>query len=386
MFLGFTYITLIMIIYIIVSEILRMALSILISVYFHLTELLLILIISPIILLIVTFSPSISNNTKIFILCFNVIYSLSLSIIYLLLLQIIPNIELFIIINVIIILISIGMIVRYLPIEIPHYEFKKTPNINNNKKFFFFIIIVVGTSLISGLFLPSLILKTNSNYYINTFFLSILLIAAILSYFLLFNQKNIKEILYKLSENNIDIIILWSSILLLSFSKVRESISNIFALHSTLYKVLTHIIIGSIAFFLMSIMSLYVYVVNTNRNLENMVKWIILAGFLISLLAVYLLIPTIWYISIGLLIFVILLCMYLYIYSCILKNINKKDWNNILGIVLTVYILSSSILYPLIDNVLYAAMIFVFLTIIPLFIYCIIYCHRINKEKAYNKQ
>jgi len=118
----------------------------------------------------------------------------------------------------------------------------------------------------------------------------------------------------------------------------------------------------------MSIMSLYVYVVNTNRNLENMVKWIILTGFLISLLAVYLLIPTIWYISIGLLIFVILLCMYLYIYSCILKNINKKDWNNILGMVSTVYILSSSILYPIIDNVLYAAMIFVFLTIIPLFI------------------
>jgi hypothetical protein len=375
-----------MIINTMISEILGIILTFILSfAYFYLTELLLILIISPIILLIVTFSPSLSNKTKKFILYFNMFYSLLLSIIYLLLLQIIPNIELLIIINVIIILISIGMIVRYLPIEIPHYEFKKTLNINNNKKFFF-IIVVLGTSLISGLFLPSLILKTNSSHYLPTFFLSILLIAAILSYILLFNQKNRKEILYKLSEDNIDIIILWSSILLLSFSKVRESISNIFALHSTLYKVATHIIIGIITFFLMSIMSLYVYVVNTNRNLENMIKWIILAGFLISLLVVYLLIPTIWYISIGLLVFVILLFMYLYIYSCILKNINKKDWNNILGIVLTVYILSSAILYPIIDNVLYAAMIFVFLTIIPLFIYCIIYCHRINKEKAYNKQ
>lgn len=386
MFLSFTYITLIMIINIIVSEILRIALSILSSVYFHLIELLLILIILPIILLIVTLRLNMPNKTKIFILCLNIIYSLLLSIIYLLLLQIIPNIELFIIINVIIVLISIGMIVRYLPIEILYYEFKKTLDINNNKKFFFIIIVALGTSLISGIFLPSLILKTNSSHYINAFFLSILLIAAILSYFLLFNQKDIKEILYKLSENNIDIIILWSSILLLSFSKVRESISNIFALHSTLYKVLTHIIIGIIAFFLMFIMSLYVYVVNINRNLENMVKWIILTGFLISLLAVYLLIPTIWYILIGLLIFVILLCIYLYIYSCILKNINKKDWNNILGMVLTVYILSSAILYPIIDNVLYAAMIFVFLTTIPLFIYCIIYCHRNNKEKDHNKQ
>ena len=183
-------------------------------------------------------------------------------------------------------------------------------------------------------------------------------------------------------------LISWSSILLLlSFSKVVESITNIFILHSIIYQVVTYLIIITTILLLMFIISLYVYIVNTNRNLENMIKWIILVGFLIPLLFVYLFgNGSVWYMLIGLLCFPILTHMYVYIPLCILKNINKEDWNIIFGIVLTVYVLSSAILYPIIDNVLYAAMIFVFLTIIPLFIYCIIYCHRINKEKAYNKQ
>jgi len=59
-----------------VSEILGIVLTFILSfAYFYLTELLLIIIISPIILLIVTFSPSLPNKTKIFILIFNIIYS-----------------------------------------------------------------------------------------------------------------------------------------------------------------------------------------------------------------------------------------------------------------------------------------------------------------------
>jgi len=55
-----------MIINTMVSEILRIILTFtLSSVYFYLTELLLILIISPIILLIVTFSPSLPNTFNI---------------------------------------------------------------------------------------------------------------------------------------------------------------------------------------------------------------------------------------------------------------------------------------------------------------------------------
>ena len=75
-FLGFIYIIVIIMINTMVSEILGIVLTFILSfAYFYLTELLLIIIISPIILLIVTFSPSLPNKTKIFILIFNIIYS-----------------------------------------------------------------------------------------------------------------------------------------------------------------------------------------------------------------------------------------------------------------------------------------------------------------------
>jgi len=177
-------------------------------------------------------------------------------------------------------------------------------------------------------------------------------------------------------------ITLWSYILLLSFSKVGESITDIFRLYFPSYQLVTFIIIVVIIFFLMFIMSVYVYAVNKDRNLENKVKWIILAGFSISLLTVYIFgNRSIWYIIMGLLIFSILIYMYFYIYSCILNNINKKNWNDILGIILAVYIISFTILYPVVE-VLYLAIIYVSLAIISLFIYC----HRINKEKDCNKQ
>jgi hypothetical protein len=294
----------------------------------------------------------------------------------LILTEIYRNIGAFIVIYVII---SIIMIILY--------EFNVTLNfkeyINNNKKFF---IETLAISLISGFILLFFILPTNFSYFIYIFILSILLIAAILSYIRLFNQRNIKEILYKLSENDIDKIVLWSSILLLSFLKVIESIANIFALYSTPYQLFTYIVIAITILLLMLVMSLYVYTVNTHKNLKNMIDWLILAILSISLLTVYLLgNGSIWYIIIGILSFSILISIYLHIhFSCNLKNINKKDWNNVLSIVLALYTLSFAILYPIIEvlEVLYVAIIFVCLTIIPLFIYC----HRINKEKDYNKQ
>jgi len=369
-----------------VSEILRIVLSLLSSAYFYLTELLLILIILPI----ATFGLSMSNKIKIFILFSNMVYSLlfiymtsHFSIFSSILVEIYGNIGSFIIIYAITMstIMTIILLLYYGFVEIYHYEFKEPLNfkenlkayINKNKKF---SIIVSVLSIIFA------ILITHFRSYIDRFFLSILLIAAILSYFLLFNQKNIKEILHKLSKDNIDTIILLSSVLSLSFSKVRESLANIFALHSTAYSLVTYIIIVITIFLLMLIMSLYVYILNTNRSLENMIKWLILTAFSISLLIVYLSIPSIWYILIAFSSFLILIFMYLHIHSCILKNINKEeDLNNILGIILTLYILSSAILYPGIE-VLYLAIIYVFLTVIFLFIYC----HQINKEKDCNKQ
>jgi hypothetical protein len=394
-----------MIINTMISEILEIVLSFILSfAYFYLTELLLILIISPIILLIATLSSSMSNKTKIFILSLNIFYSfLFLPIIYSLLLSVIRNYEMllnnmymtsyfsifspilteiygnigaFIVIYVII---SILMIILYIFNVIPNLK----EYINNNKRFF---IETLTISLISGLLLLFFILPTNFSYFIYIFILSILLIAAILSYIRLFNQKNIKEILYKLSENDIDKIVLWSSILLLSFLKVIKSIANIFALYSISYQLVTYIVAAITILLLMLVMSLYVYIVNTYRNLKNMIDWLILAILSISLLTVYLFgNGSIWYIIIGILSFSILISIYLHIhFSCNLKNINKKDWNDILNIVLALYTLSFAILYPIIEvlEVLYVAIIFVCLTIIPLFIYC----HRINKEKDHNKQ
>jgi len=366
----------------IVSEILGILLPFILSfTYFYLTGILLILIILPI----ATWGLSMSNKIKIFILSPNMVCSLlfiymasHFSIFSLILLEIYGNIGPFIIIYAITmsIIMSIILLLYYGFIEIYHYEFKKPLNfkenlkayINKNKKFF---IIALVLSIIFA------ILTTHFGFYIDRFFLVILLISAILSYILFFNQKNIKEILYKLSKDNIDIIILLSSVLSLSFSKVKESIANIFALYSTPYVLVTYCCIILTILSLMFIMSLYVYLLNTDRNLENMIKWLMLTAFSISLLIVYLSIPSIWYILIVFSSFLILIFMYLHIHSCISKNINKEeDLNNILSIVLTLYILSSAILYPGIE-VLYAAIIYVSLTIILPFIYCL----KINKDK-----
>jgi len=397
-----------MIINTMVSEILGIILTfILSSAYFYLTELLLILIISPIILLIITFDPSMSNKIKILVLCFNIIYSLLLP-------QIIPKLLLIIIflnykiilnnmisyfsifvlilakmaeiylkivilsfkiiaivgIYSIIVILSFITVIGYVFIEIYHYEFKKPLNfkenlkayINKNKEF---------SIIVSVLSITFTILITHFRSYIDRFFLSILLIATIL-YVLSSNQKNRIKILSKSLKHAMDMATLLSSILSLSFPKVEESIANIFALHSTAYSLVTYIIIVITIFLLIFIMILYIHILNTNRNLENIVKWIILMGFSISLLAVYLFgFGSILYIIMGLLIFIILIYVYLYVYSCILNNIDKKNWNDILSIILLAYIVLSTIFYPVV-GVLYLAIIYVSLAIISLFVYCIV--------------
>jgi succinate-acetate transporter protein len=84
-----------------------------------------------------------------------------------------------------------------------------------------------------------------------------------------------------------------------------------------------------------------------------MIKWIILGGFSISLLAislinVYLFVNrSIWYIIIGLSSFCIFMYLYCCIYSHILKNINKKNWDNILSRILIIYAIFTDVISSL---------------------------------------
>ena len=353
-----------MIINTMVSEILGIILTFtLSSAYFYLTELLLILIILPLILLIVTFSPGMPNKVKIFFLCFNMNYSLLLlaiiqnyetilnnihmtsyfPIFSSILTEIYRNIILFIILYAIIVIICFIMIIISFR-RMCLYKFRETNNFkkyfSKNKKFF---IIASFISLISGLFLLLLILVTRSSDYIHIFFLIILLIASILSYILLSNRKNIKDKNNSLSESTIGFISSWSSLLGLNFFGIKKSVEYIFGYYSIPYILITSVIIVITIFLLISIMSLYVYIVNINRNLENMIKWITLGEFSISLLVISLINiylfenRSIWYIIIGLSSFCIFMYLYCCIYSHILKNINKKNWDNILSIILTLY-------------------------------------------------
>ncbi|AMD29657.1 hypothetical protein Nps_00875 [Candidatus Nanopusillus acidilobi] len=401
---------------ILVSEILEILLPyILSSAYFYLTELLLILIISPIILLIATLSSSIPNKTKIFILCFNMIYSLLLlyipkllliilnyekvilnnmymtsyfSIFSSILTEIYRNIVLFIILYAIIVIVCFIMIIIAFR-RMCLYKFKETRNFkeyfSKNKKFF---IVASFISLISGFFLILLILTAYSSYYIHIFFLIILLIASILSYILLSNRKNIEDKSNSLSESTIEFISSWSSLLGLNFFGIKKSVEYIFGYYSIPYILITSVIIVITIFLLISIMSLYVYTVNTNRNLENMVKWIILGGSSISLLTislidVYLFVNrSIWYIIIGLSSFCIFMYLYCCIYSHILKNINKKNWDNILSRISILYAFSTDTIFIFVKKfVLYIAIGYVGLFIV----YPYLVIKYINKNDDHDK-
>ena len=161
----------------IVSEILEIVLLFILGfTYYYLTILLLIFIISPIIILIATLSISMPNKNKIFILILNTIYSFIISLF-----------SIFSLIYVIIVIISIIMIIFYI-FNIT-YIFKEY-YIKNKLK----LLIEAALSFTSGLFIIMILLTTNSESYIQLLFLFILLIAAILSYILQFNQKNIKNI------------------------------------------------------------------------------------------------------------------------------------------------------------------------------------------------
>jgi hypothetical protein len=270
--------------------------------------------------------------------------------------EIYRNIVLFIILYAIIVIVCfITIIIAFRGMCL--YKFKETHNFkeyfSKNKKFF---IIALFISIISGFFLLLLILTTHSSDYIHTFFLIILLIASILSYILLSNRKNIKDKNNLLPESTIEFISSWSSLLGLNFFEIKKSVEYIFGYYSIPYILITSVIIVITIFLLISIMSLYVYTVNTNRNLENMVKWIILGGSSISLLTisfidVYLFINrSIWYIIIGLSSFCIFMYLYCCIYSHILKNINKKNWDNILSRISTLYAFSTDTIFIFVEK------------------------------------
>jgi len=378
-----------MIINTIVSEILRIVLTfILSSAYFYLTELLLILIISPIILLIVTFSPSLPNKTKKFILSLNIFYSfLLLPIIYSLLLSVIRNYE--IILNnmymtsyfsifspilteiygnigafiVIYVIISIIMIILY--------RFNVIPNlkeyINNNKK----ILIEAILSFILGSFLIMIILTTNSESYIRLYFLIASLITAISQYILQFNRKDIKNIFNTLlSDDLVGLIIPWSFLLELIFLELKQSIEYIFTHFTWPYLISTCFIISMFILLLMVTINIYIEGINKNKedieniiecenrkNVKNIIKWIILSGyssgfsfvyFSTNILILYLIGRTI--ISIILLIiFILYFIIFLYVYSRIhlkiLESINKKSLGNVLGNILAAYALLSLAIY-----------------------------------------
>ena len=403
----------------IISEIFEIVLPFILGfTYYYLTILLLIFIISPIIILIATLSINMPNKTKLSILIPNTIclfiiihyllpfiyssiyllllyYEIILNNIYmympglfsifsLILAEIYRNIELFVIIYVITIIISTIMILFYgfreiCPIETLNFEKYKEYIINKNKKFF---IVASVLSIISGLMYLFLILKTYSSYFIGAFFLLILLIASILSYMLSYNQENKKDKANPLSEEHIGTISSWSSLLGLNFFEIKKSIAYIFEFYSLPYILITYSIVVAAIFFLMFIMALYVYIVNTNRNLENMVKWTISAGFSISLLTVYLFgYRSIWYIIIGFLSFFILMYLFCRIHLHILKNINKKNWSNILSRILAVYAFSTYIIY-FIEN---ASVLFIAIGYIILFIVYPYIVMKHNKNDDHNR-
>jgi hypothetical protein len=242
-----------------ISEILGILLpSVLSFAYFYLTELFLILIILPIIILIATLRLSISNKAKIFISIFNMIYSLLLPQIISKLLLIIKLLIIIIFLNYKIILNNMYMvsyfsifssilveiyrnigafIVIYVVISILMiilYGFNVTHNfkeyINNNKKNF---LIKVFLSFILGPIIIGIILTTNSESYIRLYFLITSLITAISQYILQFNQKNIKNIFNTLlSDDLVGLIIPWSFLLELIFLELKQPIE--YYLHTLL--------------------------------------------------------------------------------------------------------------------------------------------------------
>jgi hypothetical protein len=242
--------------------------------------------------------------------------------------------------------------------------------INNNNKNF---LIEVFLSFILGSFIIMIILTINSESYIRLFFLCISLIAAILSYTLQFNYKNIKNIYNTLlSDDLVGLIIPWSFLLELIFLELKQPIEYIFTHFTWPYLIATCFIISIIILLFMVTINIYIERINKNKenieniieyenqkNVKNIIKWIILSGYSFMFSAVYFSANiSILYLTgrIITLIFIILLILFssylfifLYIYSSIhlkiSEIINKKNLGNILSNILSAYTLLSLVIY-----------------------------------------
>jgi len=266
-----------------------------------------------------------------------------------------------------------------------------------NKK----LLLEAVLSFILGLIIITITLTTNSESCIRLLFLIISLIAAILSYILPFNQKNIKNILYNtlLSDDFVGLIIPWSFLLELIFLELKHSIEYIFTHFTWPYLIITYFIISGIILSLMVIIDKYIDIVNKNiehetqKNAKNIMKWLILSSYSFMFSAVYFStkIPILYLtgriiISIILLtIFIPCLIIFLYIYfrihKKIIENINKKNLGNIFGNILAAYSLLSLVIYLIAEkSTLIIAMIYMALSIIlPL-----IAIKYINKKESHS--
>lgn len=298
--------------------------------------------------------------------------------------EIYGNVGAFIVIYVIISIISIITITL---IMIDLMEYLKE-YINNNKKNF---LIEVFLSFILGPLIIIIILTTNSVSYIRLFFLSIPLITLILSCILQFNRKDIKNICNTLlSDDLVGLIIPWSFLLELIFLELKQPIEYIFTHFTWLYLIATCFIISIFILLLMVTINIYIEGINKNKenienvieyenqkNVKNIIKWIILSGYSFMFSAVYFLVKIpILYLTGRILISKILLriffpcfIIYLYIYSRIhlkiSESINKKNLGNILSNILAAYALLSLAIYLIAEKlILVIAIIYTTLPII----------------------
>jgi len=262
--------------------------------------------------------------------------------------------------------------------------------INNNKKIF---LIEVFLSFILGPIIIWIILATNSESYIRLYFLSIPLVTLILSCILQFNRKDIKNICNTLlSDDLVGLIIPWSFLLELIFLELKQLIEYIFTHFTWPYLITTCFIISVIILSLMVTINIYIEGINKNKenienvierenqkNVKNIIKWIILSGYSFMFSAVYFLVKiSILYLTgkiitlifiIFLILFFSYLSIFLYIYSHIhlkiSENINKKNLGNILSNILAAYSLLSLVIYLIVEKlILVIALVYTVLSII----------------------
>jgi hypothetical protein len=251
-----------------------------------------------------------------------------------------------------------------------------------NKK----LLIEAVLSFILGLIIITILLTTNSESYIRLYFLFTSLITAISQYILQFNQKNIKNIFNTLlSDDFVGLIIPWSFLLELIFLELKHSIEYIFTYFTWPYLIITYFFISGIILSLMVTINIYIEY-EYQKNVKNIIKWIILSGYSFMFSAVYFSTEiSILYLTgriiisiILLILFISYLIIFLYIYRRIHLKILEtsiKNLGNIFGNILATYSLLSLVIYLIAEKlILVIAIISTALPIIlPLIVIAITY-------------